>query len=56
MSSPWNRLEEGNGDSLSSGTLWISGKASIANKTSYVGTRIVVNKVTSVIVLRKDMD
>jgi len=30
--------------------------SSIAIKISYVGTRIVVNKVTSVIVLRKDTD
>ena len=30
--------------------------SSIANKTSYVGTRIVVNKVNFVIVLRKDTD
>jgi len=29
---------------------------SIADKTSYVGTRIVVNKVNFVIILRKDMD
>jgi len=41
--------------SLSSGTLWVSGKL-YSYKTSYVGTRIVVNKVNFVIILRKDTD
>jgi len=55
MSSPRNRLKEGNRDSLSSGTLWISENL-YSYKASYVGTRIVVNKVNFVIVLRKDTD
>jgi len=56
MSSPRNRLMEGNKDSLSFATLYVSGRKYKADKTSYVGTRIVVNKVNFVIVLRKETD